>query len=283
MARKRAIPFGYKMESGDIVPHPEETEAVVFIYDSYHRGESYLTIANAMCGLGVRYHEASAEWNKHMVKRILENPKYIGQNEYPAILPADIWNGAQTIRDRKTAGYNNQSLCVETVKRSFFCGECGAAISKDASIKDGIRHWHCSNTECGVAVTMRDSALEKAIITLLNRLISAPELFDVPESAKRAASLEAARIQNKINHELNKADIDEEYLTSLILSCAAEKYAVLDDVTDQRKITRLKVDLQEQALLTAFDSVLYHDAVEAVLVMADKTIALRIAGGNIIS
>jgi len=41
--------------------------------------------------------------------------------------------------------------------------------------------------------------------------------------------------------------------------------------------------LQKQALLTSFDPTIFCDTVEAVLVCADGSIALRIVGGNIIS
>ena len=283
MAWQRKIPFGYRIEEGDIVPHPEEAEAVAYIYESYLQGNSYTTIASAMSELGIRYHDASTEWNKHMVKRILENPKYIGHSGYPVILPADIWNGTKEVRDQKTAGCARQPLCVEMVKRKFYCGECGSAISKDTYVGYGTRWWRCSNLECSVGFKMRDAALEEAVVALLNRLIISPDILDTRETAKQAVSLEAARIQNEINHELNKADLNEEYLITLILSCAAEKYAVLDDGAENRKIAVLKANLQKQPLLTAFDPTLFKDAVETVRVMANKTITLQIAGGIIIS
>jgi len=283
MAWQRKIPFGFKMTGGTIKPHPAEADAVTFIYDSYRKGSSYLTIAKAMTELGVRYHEASAEWNKHMVKRILENPKYIGDDGYPAILPTGVWNGAQAKRDGKTADWTSQSICVELAKRRMFCGECGSAISKDTSTRDGTRWWHCSNPECKVMLMMRDDALEGNVTALLNRLITSPELLGLPKSVIPCASGEITRIQNEINRELNKATPDEDALTSLIFGCAAEKYALLDDGSEQRKIAGLRVALQNQPLLTAFDPSLFSDIAEALLVMGDKTLVLRIVGGNIIS
>jgi len=283
MAWQRKIPFGYKMEKGEIVQHTDEADAVAFIYDSYLQGGSYLTIAKAMTELGVRYHAATTEWNKHMVKRILENLKYTGDDGYPAILPVDVWNGAQAKRDGKTADWQNQSICVELVKRRMLCGECGSVISKDASARDGVRWWHCSNPECPVTLKMRDDALEETVTALLNRLITSPEMFDPREPTAPRASFDAARMQNEINRELGKADLNEEYLTSLILACAAEKYALLDDGSEQRKIAGVKTELTKRPLLTAFDPALFSDTTEALLVMADKTLALRVAGGNIIS
>lgn len=283
MAWQRKIPFGYRMERGEIVPHPEEAEAVAFIYGLYRQGESYLRIAGAMSELGVRYHEATCEWNKHMIKRMLENPKYAGQEPFPAIVPAEVWREAQAVRDRKTTGWKSQSPCVELLKRGMVCGECGAAFSRHTPTNaSGNRWWHCSNPECSCTLKMRDDTLEEAVTALLNRLVTEPELLDPREPGERPLSLEAARMQNEINRELGKTEINEEYLTALIFSCAAEKYEMLDSGEAQRKTARLKAELRERPLLTAFDASLFSETTEALLVSADGSLALRLySGGDI--
>lgn len=281
MAWQRKIPFGYEMRDGEIVPHQEEAEAVAFIYDSYRQGESYLKIAGTMSELGIRYHRATPEWNKHMIKRILENPKYAGQRGYPAILPAEVWRDAQAVRGRKTIGWQSQSPCVEMVKRRLVCGECRSAFDKNTPTNaTGNRWWHCSNPECACSLKITDGTLEEMVTALLNRLIVRPELLDRPEGGELPLSLEAAWMQNEINRELGKADMNEEYLTALILGCAAEKYAVLDTAESRRKTARLKEELQGRSLLTEFDPELFDRAVEALLVSADGTLALRVPGGN---
>jgi hypothetical protein len=272
------------MAGGEIEKNPAEAGAVAVSYESYLRGDSYLAIANAMSGQGLRYHEASAGWNKHMVKRMLENPKYAGQDEYPAIVSRNIWNDVQDMRDRKMAGNKSQPVCIAMVKRRIICGECGSVFSKDTHMTaSGNRWWHCSNPECSHKFNMKDSGLEETMTAILNRLIMAPELLDLLQPAEQPAPLEAVRMQNEINRELNRAEADEEDIITLILGCAAEKYAMLDDGAEKKKIAGLKADLQNWPLLTAFDPALFSDAVQAVLVMVDGTLALRIIGGNIIT
>ena len=77
MAWQRKIPFVYMIEGGRVRPHPQESDAVRYIFGQYLAGASLLTIAERMAERGPRYHQHTAEWNKHMVKRILENTKYI--------------------------------------------------------------------------------------------------------------------------------------------------------------------------------------------------------------
>lgn len=83
MAWQRKIPFGYQVRNGRINCHPEEAELVRAIFSRYLLGGSYSQIADEMTQQGVRYHQHNAQWNKHMVKRILENERYLGMDGYP--------------------------------------------------------------------------------------------------------------------------------------------------------------------------------------------------------
>ena len=289
MAWQRQIPFGYQMISGSIMRQSEEADAVDFIFSSYLQGESYLKIADSMSTLGIRYHKANADWNKHMIKRILENPKYAGCESYPPIVSTKVWREAQAVRDRKTVGWKAQPNCVETVKRKLVCGECGSVFSKDTSTNaSGNRWWHCSNAGCGCTFKLRDNELEETVTGLMNLLIISPELLDrasagtVSETGLSPLSLEAARMQNEINRELGKQDMNEDYLVSLIFGCAAEKYDMLHDSITRREMGIAKSELANHPILTAFDPKLFGQAVESLIANADGTFALRVIGGNVI-
>ena len=86
MAWQRKIPFGYQVQNGRINCHPEEAELVRAIFSRYLLGGSYSQIADEMARQGVRYHQHTAQWNKHMVKRILENERYLGMDGYPQLV-----------------------------------------------------------------------------------------------------------------------------------------------------------------------------------------------------
>ena len=85
--RQRRLPFGYAIIMGEIVLHQDEAESVRRIYERYITGSSYKTITAQLNGEGVCY-LPGADWNKHMVKRILENRTYLGERGYPAIMTA---------------------------------------------------------------------------------------------------------------------------------------------------------------------------------------------------
>ena len=198
MTRQRITPFGYKVENGRTVPHPVEAKAVRWIFGRYLRGDSYLVIAKAMTAGSVRYHADSAVWNKHMVKRILENEGYTGAGGWPEIISADIFNRASQIRISKTAGWREHPACNDAVKRKLVCAACSAPFKIQTSSCGDMRWWHCSNDECGNTLKLTDAELEHRVIFLLNRLISQPRSLDMlPASV--SLSPESERIQKGVH------------------------------------------------------------------------------------
>ena len=58
------------MESGQIVIHPEEAEAVRYLFREYNQGKSFLVLAKAMQEWSIPY-DGDKPWNKNMIARIL--------------------------------------------------------------------------------------------------------------------------------------------------------------------------------------------------------------------
>ena len=100
MKRNRCIPFGYRLQSGAIAIDAAEAEAVREIYELYAQGVGYKTIAARMSAGGYSYHEG-AVWNQHMVKRILENPRYDGADGYPVIIGSGLIERVAAVKAAK--------------------------------------------------------------------------------------------------------------------------------------------------------------------------------------
>ena len=101
MAKNRVIPFGYCMKNGVITTDPKEVCAVATIFSEYLSGKSLLQIAKLMESEKIRYNTDSDKWNKNMVKRIIENEKYLGTDKYPQLIAEDIFRRANEKRIRK--------------------------------------------------------------------------------------------------------------------------------------------------------------------------------------
>ncbi len=101
MARNRYLPFGYRLENGEIVICRAEAECIERAYAAYVDGASYAAISDTLQAMGVRYHPDTPLWNKHMVKRMLENERYTGTDGYPAIIQPELFGRVAAIREGK--------------------------------------------------------------------------------------------------------------------------------------------------------------------------------------
>ena len=86
----RKILYGYKIESGSITICEEERRAVEQIFQWYLEDQSYQKIADTLNASNTPFSKEAPLWNKHKVKRLLENPRYTGQDGYPVVLCQDL-------------------------------------------------------------------------------------------------------------------------------------------------------------------------------------------------
>jgi hypothetical protein len=243
---------------GKVAVNAAEADAVREIFRRYADGEGYQAIADAMSESGVCYHIGKPEWNKNMVKRVLENAKYIGENGYPAIVAATEFERVQALQASKTANYRELSGNERLIR---------------------------SRLENLGNVRLREigSGLETRVTALLNKIIENPELLSAAPPDAPAPGVEMLRLQNELNRELTTPDFDSDRAVALVFALAAEKYAALPDVTLYNEIAALRAEFKTRKPLTVFDAELFDRAVRAVTVGADGEIALNLKSGTAIT
>jgi hypothetical protein len=271
------------MRGGEIRPHPQESPAVASIYRSYIAGEGYRAIAGRMMAQGVCYHADKPEWNKHMVKRILENSKYTGADGYPALITDADFTAAQDVRDGKTAGCRTAPDWMGAVKRMALCAECGAEMLKSTSVRDGYRWWHCGSENCGAVTRLTDEGMSQSLTALLNRVIARPELLTDCRQTEPADMSGLTRMQNELAHELGKPDWNEDCATAFIYAIAAEKYSILGAQSRrEHEFAALAERIANTSSQTTVDKQLLSAVSEAALI-GKSGIALRLKGGDVIT
>ena len=96
----RKILYGYQIIHGDLVIQEEERLTVQNIFTTYLAGLSYQALADRMNADNIPFSQESPLWNKHKIKRMLENSRYAGGNGYPPeILQAPIQGVLDNIPD----------------------------------------------------------------------------------------------------------------------------------------------------------------------------------------
>lgn len=109
----RKVLYGYQIQNGALEIAPEEQRAVSMVFTLYNAGASYQAISDALNRQDVPYCREVPLWNKHKVKRLLENPRYTGKEGYPILVEADIFQAA--------AGKDGGKECQEAVPRREAC------------------------------------------------------------------------------------------------------------------------------------------------------------------
>lgn len=280
MAWQRKTPFGYAIQSGVLTASATEADAVRNIYTLYVSGLSYSKIAEEMMRRGVHYHRHTPEWNKHMVKRILENQKYIGADRYPRLVADEDFLRAQHLREDKTT-YAPCPAYIEPIREKCRCGACGNRMTRDTK-SHGRPRWLCGNEACGNRRSIPDEELRDEVAAQLSELALAPHLLrKYLHPPKRETSLEPLRLQNQINCEFNRADTSLEYLRVLILACFTEQYNELPDPTPHHRLKNLLERLERHPANEDTLQELFTQVVCSVRIGQNGAIALKLADGQI--
>ena len=279
MAKNRKIPFGYMMQNGTITTNPKEVLAVVTIFRSYLDGESLVDIAKAM---EVPYNEGVA-WNKNMVKRIIENEKYLGTDKYPQLIDEDTFHRANATRISKAT-----SLCVITddlqeIRNRTFCKECGNRMFRKGG-NTRSEKWDCCRKECyPLDYRLTDQMLIGAILNVLNSVIANPSLLESSaESSTYVPSGEVIRQQNEIRHMMDAAQLDYDRTKSEILCLVQMQYDCCTYSDKPQQTEFLKSLLVGHEQLNNLDIGLLKSCVSRIWVSHFCTIEIELINGTII-
>lgn len=257
MAWQRKTPFGYHIVGGEIQLQEQETDAVRHIFHSYLAGCSYQQIADDMTMGHTPYHQHTAQWNKHMVKRILENENYLGAGRYPRIIDDASFTQAGLRRLEKT-DYAPCPDVIDPIRKKAVCALCGGKMVRDRKSHGGPR-WQCQNEDCRRRIPVEDDALHEQVVRRLHELGRMPQYITLPASPKMEPSSDGLRLERELNLALNRGESGE-LVRTFIFAAAAESYNTIPDPTPSHRLTCLRERLaggntEKDALLELLDTV----------------------------
>lgn len=280
MAWQRKIPFGYMIRDGLVQPNPEEAEAVRYIFSRYLAGAPLLAIAEGMTTHGPRYHQHTPAWNKNMVKRILENAKYTGADNWPRIVSDEDFTTVQRQREGRNT-YAPLMAEIRLIQGKTVCGLCGARLIRGTR-SHGRVSWRCQKPDCGQRVAVSDERLAQLVDGRLRELAREPQLLTVTEPQRGEVTMDAIRLQNELTQALNRGGERPEYIKFLILSTAAQRYGRIPDPTPVHDLEQLRTRLEQGAADADTMAELLSLAVRAIRLGPGKSAALELVGGTVI-
>ena len=277
MAKNRRIPFGYQMKNGEIVTEPRELYAVSKIFADYLKGKSLLEISRSMQEERIPYHPGEDfGWNKNMVKRILENEKYLGTETYPQLISADIFHRANNKKIKKAT-----NICIvpdelKEIRNITLCAECRKRLFRN---QNGT--WNCKTYRCSeFEYVATDQMILSAVLNILNSAIANPSLLDVEaEMSVYTPNGEVVKQKNEISRLMDSTDIEYDRIKAAILELAELKYECCsyDDVP--QKTVLLKEIMKGVKRLNTLDVELLLKCAEHITVSHNATIGLELING----
>lgn len=281
--KKRNIPFGYQYQNGVIITHPQEAAVLNRIFSEYQNGCSLLKIANRLNDENIEYQPGITGWNKSRIMRLIEDKRYTGKDNFPAIIDKGTHQAMVEMKAQKNTQHGTDRTCeIFHIDVSVTCPECGGEMVRrhDSRFKKCQQRWICSNVDCRTIIHKADSDLLDDITVLLNRVIVNPEFVQIPAEPGHELSVQVLKAENEIARTLDTIDYDKNAMRKRMLECASLKYA---DINSTPYIAnRLKAVLADAEPLSAFSLPLFKRTVQAIRLEKDGTVAITFVNNQTI-
>ena len=227
------------MQWGKIVLQEQEASVVRWIYQTYLSGASYNDLVETLRKQTIPYITGKL-WNKNMVARILENPKYTGESEYPPLVSQEQFEAVQVRRKKQTAP--PQKTPAQKELRRL----CGGAPPP----------W-----------------VERQVLDILNDLITHPkQLRCLP--CKNVPPAEVVRLSRKLDELLNTPPVDEDRARELALRLAELQLNAIGP--EEYETERLQRLFQSRSPMSELNQELLHESVRHITYVGRRvTILLK--------
>ena len=268
------------MQKGEIIAEPTESQAVKDIFKLYLDGKSMSEIARQMSISQISYNGITFDWNKNMVKRILENEKYLGKDGYPVLIDNETFNHANARKKSKATSVNEISEELKIIRSLTYCKECGHRLSRIGGNTQTDK-WDCRNPECSrFNYRLTDNMIKDILLHILNAVIANPDLLDTDsEISGYTPSIKVKCQQNELNRLMDNPQIDSEKVKTEILRLAELKYDCCVYNDSPQKTEYLKELISGREQLNTLDIDLLKSCVSRILIGHFYTIEIEFING----
>ena len=163
--RNRSIPFGYCYQNGVLAVHPQESQTVRAVFTAYLSGEPLSKIAAHLTAKLVEYLPGYWKWDKARVKRLLDNAKYTGEDDFPPIIKERDFQLAH--QKKESANTNRQPVDedIKLFKGMAHCHHCSSAMVRrmDGRMEHSVT-WKCPR--CGYFLPLPDEEFRQRVFLL---------------------------------------------------------------------------------------------------------------------
>ena len=213
----RKVLYGYRIQDGALKIVPEEQQTVRRIFTLYNAGASYQRISDALNRDKIPYCAEAPLWNKHKVKRLLENPRYTGKDGYPEVVDRDTFQMAKNeIAEKNTGRKSSDDKSPLARLTPYFRCACGGKLAR---IGGKWQNGTMLYLKCGAC----ESSITMETTETVDEIVRQFYTHECQKQTDYAPSADVIRLHNAINRGLEKPDSPEAVM-ALILQGAAARY-----------------------------------------------------------
>ncbi|MCQ1530084.1 recombinase family protein [Lutispora saccharofermentans] len=290
---QRHMPIGYKLVDGKIQFDEAKAAVVKRIFSDYLSGSSTFALAKQLAEIGFPNANNKASWNHGSIGKILENVKYLGDEFYPGMIDAEVFEQVQKRRQERCEQLG-RSIQPNSAKHQhpftgrLRCGECGEVYRKY------IEHcgkaaektfWKCKryiykNRVCCKCAFLTDEQIEKAFLEAANRILARLQILDrrLPKEPI-SYNLEFQKLDQKIKELEAEGRYSSKELPALIFKRAQALYktAVIDDA--EYNTGKMKQAFSDRQPLAEFDEEMFLTVIKQITVYAEHRLVFEFING----
>ncbi|NSW90143.1 MAG: recombinase family protein [Firmicutes bacterium] len=295
---QRHMPFGYKIIDGAVVIEPEKADLVRKMFNDFISGISLNRMAKALTEMKVPNANGKPSRNHGSIGKILSNCKYTGSDFYPAIIPEEVFNVANRLREEKNSQlgrnvnyYANSISSTYPFSGRLICGECGSVFKRYTEHHDKNKkcNWKCKryivdNRVCCKSGVVDDRQLEMAFMQIINRVMEYPKIIEKRPAARAVTeSVELRKIKLQISNGFDQNSLKPSEMAQMLFKRAAEQYRIsrVDDF--EYKTRKLKTAIESCKPIKAFDEALFKATIKSITVEITGQLRFELINGVVLS
>jgi DNA invertase Pin-like site-specific DNA recombinase len=254
-----SIPFGYMkaLDSKKMVVHPEESQVVKQIFETFTQGKGCQAIQVILNGQNIPS-KKGLRWNHSTIYDILTNSIYKGERRYkgqiintPAIIDTQVFDKVQQdLRSKRNYQEINRKYPYILNKKLIICGCCQKFYVANHNEKNRLNSYQCNSkfsvNKCqnhSINVDKLELAVKYIYYTELSKLVKIPENLNIngQKQEKQAYQNEVKKLENKENNFLEL--FTDELITKENLQKKLVK--IREDKTKlEQKIEKISAEIQ---------------------------------------
>ena len=218
-----------------------------------------------------------------MVKRIIENKKYLGDDKYPQIISKTFFTQANEKRVQKATSVNVIPEDLQEFRNRTYCAECGHKLSRIGG-NSKYEKWDCRNPDCyRFEYQLTDQMIIGTVLTVLNTAIANPNLIENSgEISVYSPTADVIRKQKEIEQMTDSLQVDFDRIKSEIFRLAEMKYDCCTYNENPQKTAEIKALLESHEQQNILDIGLFKACVSRIWISHFCTIEVEFINGIII-